>query len=39
MMQKAGNLKAKILSCETEHLDNFVVKEDAALNTSLKPPF
>lgn len=39
MMQKAGNLKVKMLSHEREHSDNFVIKEDAALNTSLKPPF
>lgn len=39
MMQKAGNLKAKVLLQEREHSDNFVIKEDAALNTSLKPPF
>lgn len=38
-MQKAGNLKVKIFSHEREHSDNFVIKEDAALNTSLKPPF
>lgn len=39
MMQKAENLKVKMLSREREHSDNFVIKEDAALNTSLKPPF
>lgn len=33
MIQKSGNLKAKILSREREHSGSSVIKGDAALNT------